>query len=180
MHHVNRWRDPEGLWWKNVHPMLKGGKTRVVFAGTVGTPAYKYDHIEQDGIHYIQNSTSPTRSVKDYKLERKRNERDKDGMNHQPDNLQLVRVEGDSYTVRTIVVGEWNTPSLSSRFWYEVDQPLGMRQRLAQLFHETYRAFRKFSLANVIWGGIGLIGGLLLAFVWQRRCLSKTEANKHR
>ena len=149
--------------------MLKGGKTRTVFSGTPGNPGYKYDHIEQDNIHYISSCTFPTSSIKFYKLEKKRYGEVAYGLRYQPDNLQFVRVEGDKYIVRTIVVGEWSSKNLSSRFWSEVERPYGRREHLTHLFHEAFNTFKRFSLGNLICGGAGLFGGLLIAVFWQRR-----------
>jgi len=165
MHHVQRWREPSGLWWENVHPILKGGKTRAVFSGTPGNPGYKYDHIEQDDIHYIDSCTFPTHSIKWYKEENNRGNVEP-GLRYQPDNLQFVRVEGDQYAIRTMVVGEWRSKNLSSRFWAKVDRP---PQHLKGRIRRIFKAFRRPTFANAIWGGVGLFAGLLIAFFWQRR-----------
>jgi hypothetical protein len=175
MHHVQRWREPSGLWWRNVHPMLKGGKTRAVFSGTPGNPGYKYDHIEEDNIHYINSCTFQALSIRWYKLKKYRNQVI-EPFHRQPDNLQLVRVDGDKYTIRTIVVGEWNTPTLSSRFWLKVEQPLdriGRRERLRHLFHEVFKPFRRLSLSHLIWGLGGLLAGALIVSFWKRRRLRR-------
>jgi len=179
MHHVWLWRKPSGLWWKNIHPMLKGGKTRAVFGGTPGNPGYKYDHIEKDNIHYIGSCTFPTLSKYYYK-ELKRNPGSVthdayEGLHHQPDNIQFVRVEGDKYTIRTIVVGELITKNLSSHFWQDVDQPTSWREELKNLFYEVYNPLRKFSLSHVIWAGGGLLAGALIGFIWQRRPFHKSD-----
>ena len=168
MHHVHGWREPNGYWWKDVHPLIINGKTRAVFSGTPGNPAYKYDYIKQDNIHYISSCTFPTRSIKAYKLEKKKGVKTTAALNHQPDNLQFVRVEGHRYTIKTIVVGEWQTPSLSSRFWSKVEQPFGRRERIGRFIKDTFSAIRRFSWGNVIWGGIGFIAGVLLIYIWQR------------
>ena len=169
MHHVYGWREINGYWWKDVHPMLKGGKTRAVFSGTPGNPAYKYDYIEQDNIHYINSCTFPTRSIRTYRSEKKRGVTDTAALNHQPDNLQFVRVEGDKYKIRTIVVGEWMTPSLSSRFWSEVEKSTGRREGPIHRLYQTINKLRRISLGNFIWGGIGFLGGLFITLIWQPR-----------
>jgi hypothetical protein len=171
MHHVF-WRDPSAPWWQDVHPMLKGGKTRVVFAGTPGNPGYKYEHFEQDGIHYIDSCTFSTPSVKS-NLKKMG-----PALKYQADNLQLVRVAGTSYTVKTIIVGEWNSKNLSSRFWAEVERPLGVRENVKRFFSKAFHSFFKFTLGNLIWGGAGLFGGILIALAVRRRNSRKFEEQK--
>jgi len=175
MHHVKLWRDPSGLWWKDVHPMLIGGKTRVVFSGTLGNPGFKYDHVEQDNIHYIGSCTFVTQSRKFYKSLMEPGSTDVNPWLYQPDNIQFVRVEGDKYTVRTIVVGEWESKNLSSRFWYKVWQPYGRRERLRQFGYDVLNASIRFSTAHIAWVVGVLFAAAVIAVFWQRRRLRKLE-----
>jgi hypothetical protein len=171
MHHVFPYRMPSGFWWRDVHPMLKGGKTRIVFAGTPGNPMYKYDHFEQDNIHYILSCTFPPTSIKRVKEEIIRGDVDHEAMNHQPDNLQFVRVTGNHFTVRTIVVGEWDKKSmLSSRFWLKARQ-FGWRDRIRVYKHEILNP----SVVNFLWLGGGLGVGALVAIFLHRRRLRLRE-----
>jgi 3',5'-cyclic AMP phosphodiesterase CpdA len=175
MHHVWLWRNPSGFWWKDVHPMLKDGKTRVVFSGTLGNPGFKYDHVEQDNIHYIGSCTFRSETRAFYRSLMKPGSTDVNPWQYQPDNVQFVRVEGGKYTIRTIVVGEWESKNLSSRFWYQVWQPLGRRERLRQFGYDVLNTSIRFSLAHVKWVVGVLFAGAVIGVFWQRRRLRKSE-----
>jgi len=176
MHHETPWRKPSGYWWKEVHPMIKGGTTRAVFSGNPGDPSYKYDHHEQDGIHYIQSCVAPDfYRIKRHYWELKLGNPSIEAMHHQPDNLQFVRVQGDKFKIRTIVVGEWATMGLSTRFWAEFRQPSGLKENLKFYVRKGLYSFRTLSFGNLIWGGVGLLIGLLGAVFWQRWRLRRTD-----
>ena len=173
MHHVWLWRDPAGFWWKDIHPMLKGGKSRVVFSGTIGNPGYKYDHVEQDSIHYISSCTFTDRTREFHRSLLEPGSTDAEPFLYQPDNIQFVRVEGDKFTVRTIVVGEWESKNLSSRFWYKVRQPIGRRERLRQFGYDVLNSSIRFSLAHGKWVVAVLFAGMLIGVFWKRRRFRK-------
>jgi 3',5'-cyclic AMP phosphodiesterase CpdA len=173
MHHVWLWRNPSGFWWRDIHPLLKGGKTRIVFSGTLGNPGFKYDHIEQDNIHYIGSCTfrSPKREF--YRSLMKPGSTEVIPWQYQPDNIQFVRVADVNYTVRTIVVGEWASKNLSSRFWYKVWQPHGRRERFQQSAYDILNQAIRLSLAHTKWIVGGLFAGVIAGVFWKRRRLRK-------
>jgi hypothetical protein len=176
MHHETPWRKPSGYWWKKVHPIIKGGRTRAVFSGNLGDPSYKYDHHEQDGIHYIQSSVaSESHRIRSHYWELKLGNPSIEAMHHQFDNLQFVRVQANKFTIRTIVVGEWATKGLSSRFWAEFRQPLGLKENLKFCIRKGLNSFRKLEFGNLIWGVVGLLVGLLSAVFWQRWRLRQSD-----
>jgi 3',5'-cyclic AMP phosphodiesterase CpdA len=168
MHHVWPWRELSSFWWDKVHPLLAGGHTRVVFGGTIGNPGYKYEHFQEDGIHYIQSSTFSGRWPRWYQREIELG-RFEPAMAYQFNNLQYVRVEGGEYTIQTIVVGALDDKELSSRFWREVDQPAPWTWRISKYFRENFHSFRRLLLFVTILGFSGLLLGIVTGVLWMRR-----------
>jgi len=168
MHHVWPWRELSGFWWDKVHPLLVGGHTRAIFGGTVGDPGYKYEHFQQDGIHYIQSSTFSGRWPRWYQMEIERG-RFEPALAYQFNNLQYVRVEGGEYKIQTIVVGALDDKELSSRFWREVDHPALWTWRISKYFRENVYSFRRILLFVIILGSGGLLLGIVTGILWTRR-----------
>ncbi|MFN0178753.1 MAG: metallophosphoesterase family protein [Gemmatimonadales bacterium] len=54
MHHLLWWEPPEGRWWREVHPLLAGGRVAAVFSGDYGP--LKFSTMERDQVRYYQSS----------------------------------------------------------------------------------------------------------------------------
>ena len=180
MHHVTPWSDSAGFWWRDVHPMLKGGKVRAVFSGTPTENKYLYH--KQDDIHYILSCTLKPRGVDSFRSllsGRWEADRRRAGLEtpefsvldiwanqHQLDNIQHVRVEGDKIKIDTIVVGAWNSPAVSPRFWEEV------KQASPELFENRVLrqigSYRRLLFVAGVFGGGCLITGVILVILWRR------------
>ena len=180
MHHVNLWRDSSGLWWRDVHPMLRGGRVRAVFSGT--PTEQKYLHLEEDGIHYILSCTvGPNRvgffrSLLSGRWEAARRRAgletssfavlDSWALHHQLDNIQHVRVEGDEIEIETIVVGAWNSPASSPRFWDDVK-----KSKHETLEHRVLRwlgSSRRLLFVAGLFAGVCVLAGIIVATLWRR------------
>jgi hypothetical protein len=181
MHHVTPWRDSSGFWWRDVHPMLRGGRVRAVFSGT--PTGHKYLHHTEDGIHYILSCTVGPEPVGFFRrllggrweAARRRAGLETDpfavldiwALQNQLDNIQHVRVEGDEIKIETIVVGAWTSPAASPRFWDEVKQ---------QASHKTFTyrvlsrigSFRRLLFVAVTFAGVCVMAGIILATLWRR------------
>ena len=175
MHNPQPWSESSGFWWKDVHPMLVGGKTRAVFAGS---PWYfKYAHLKQDGIHYILSSTLHTPAVEH--LRRIPNPAQW-AMYKQLDNLQYIKVEGDQFTIQTIAIGALETESLNWRFWDKVEKrPSIWARNFMVRFHMKFNSLRGLIFLAGAWGGIWLVVGLFLAAWWMRRRYHKAPLQKN-
>ncbi len=86
----------------------------------------------------------------------------------QPDNLQLVHINGDDVTYRTIVVGALSAEGLSRTYWDEVESHFRWTQRLAERFHRSIYKLRYVALAALLLG-FGFVAGLLTAMLWLHR-----------
>jgi hypothetical protein len=164
MHHPQPWSAPRGFWWKDVHPLLAGGKTRAVFAGTPWH--FKYAHIEEDGIHYILSGCLPTPPLSYFRMFPNPAAW---SLHKQLDNIQYVRVDGGKYTVQTIVIGALSSKALSWRFWDQVEEPPSRWSRKVMVrFHMKFHRFSNLVLAAVIFGGICIFSGIFFTILWMR------------
>jgi len=168
MHHVWPWRDSSSFWWDKVHPLLAGSHTRAVFGGTPGNPGSKYEHFLEDGIHYIQSCTYRGRTANWYRQQINLG-RFEPALAYQFNNLQYVRVEGDDYTIRTIVVGALDEVQLSSRFWHEVNHPAYLTQSISNYFHDNFHSFRKLFLFVTVLVLTSILIGIVTGILWKRR-----------
>jgi hypothetical protein len=180
MHHVRPWSDSDGFWWRDVHPMLKGGKVRAVFSGTPTENKYLYHN--QDGIHYIMSCTVSPRDIHfnrnllggRWEADRRRagletspfGVIDEWSIQNQLDSIQHVRVEGDKVKIDTIVVGAWNSPATSPRFWEKVKQasPVPFENRVLR----QIGSYRRLLFVAVAFGVACLMTGIILVILWRR------------
>jgi hypothetical protein len=180
MHHVTPWRDSAGFWWRDVHPILRGGRVRAVFSGTPSE--HKYLHHVQDDIHYILSCTLRPRGIDFFRnllggrweADRRRaglktppfSNLDIWSINNQLDNIQHVRVDGDKIKIETIVVGAWNSPAASPRFWDEVKQasPEPFEYRVLRRIGSS----RRLLFVTGIFGVVCLMTGIIIATLWRR------------
>ncbi|MBI5407870.1 MAG: metallophosphoesterase [Nitrospirae bacterium] len=169
MHNPQPWSEPETFWWKNIHTLLSGGKTRAVFAGS---PWYfKYAHMEQDGIHYILSSCL---SAPPKEFFRMFPNPDEWAIHKQLDNIQYVRVEGDKYLIRTIAVGALSSGALNWRFWDEVEnRPPRWAQKVLVQFYKKFYKPEHLALLAAAFGGVCLLLGAFLTALWMRRRCKK-------
>ncbi|RJQ53775.1 MAG: hypothetical protein C4526_06065 [Nitrospiraceae bacterium] len=165
MHNPQPWSEPSTFWWESIHPLLRSGKTRAVFAGS---PWYfKYAHMEQDGIHYILSSCL---SAPQKEFFRMFPNPDEWAIHKQLDNIQYVRVEGDKYIIRTIAVGALNSPQLNWRFWDEVERrPPGWAKKFMVRFYKKFYKPGSFALLAAAFGGVCVLTGAFITVVWMRR-----------
>ena len=167
MHHTTPWSESDNAWWKDIHPLIVGGKTRAVFSGD--NPSYmKFAHIEQDEIHYILNNTFPSRSFEVYK---KHPEWPTCGQ-RQLDNIEYVQVNGDKIKYRTYVVGALSKENLSWRYWDEVDKidkSITWQRKVVNKLKETmFNRLRSIFLVFTIFGGVCFLFGILFILVLKR------------
>jgi len=163
MHHTSPWSDPSGFWWDDVHPLLRGGRTRAVFTGD-NPHDMKYAHEEHDGIHYFLNNTFPTPTAEYFSkypwvppVARK-----------QLDNLMYVRVDGDTITYRPFIVGALTSRGTSWIHWREVDAELERAQPIAANPDQ-----RAFGLRDLTLGSIAFAAGIAVVLMWHfaRNCI---------
>ena len=158
MHHTDFWLDDKWPWWQKIHPILRGSKVRVVFAGT---PAYsKYVYFQRDGVEYIQSSFLDLLPLGQYQgnLDRWRFTK-----SQQFDNFQFVKVEGGSYTIDTIVVGARSSRAFDPDWVRASEWPVYLREYLAARFHQIFPMWEDLILVAAVWGGICLLAGAFLA-----------------
>jgi hypothetical protein len=158
MHHTDFWLDEKWPWWQKIHPILRGSKARVVFAGT---PAYsKYVYFQRDGVEYIQSSFLDLLPIGQYHGYRDRWRFTK---SQQFDNFQFVTVEADSYAIDTIVVGARSSRAFDPDWVRASEWPEYFREYMAARFHQLFPMWADLVLVAAIWGGICLLTGAFLA-----------------
>jgi hypothetical protein len=180
MHEVLPWRDSSGWWWRDVHPIIHGGRVRAVFSGT--PTEHKYLYYMEDGIHYILSCTvSPPNVNFFHRLLNGRWERarkraglktppfavlDSWALHHQLDNIQYVRVEGDEINIQTIVIGAWNSPVSSPKFWDEVKEIKHdtLDRRVLRWIGSSRRLFFVVGL----FAGVCFLAGIIASILWRR------------
>lgn len=165
MHNPEPWARESGFWWKDVHPMLAGGKTRAVIAGS---PWYfKYAYVKKDGIPYILSSCvnpppvgylrsnpSPTLWA----------------MYKQPDNIQYVKVEKGNFSIRTIAIGTLSSETLNWRYWNQLDEkPPHWTRYLGARMRKMIFRFRNMVILAGIWGAVWLLMGIVITALWMRK-----------
>jgi hypothetical protein len=164
MHHPHPWFEPSGFWWKDVHPLLINGKTRIIFAGSPWI--FKYAHLERDGIHYILSSC-----INDPDLSKLRRNPNSNifAIHKQLNNFQHVVVKGDHYTILPIIIGALTSKTLNLEFWNQLEKRSSdWTSRLAFLFHMKFYRFRSLAFIGAIWGVFCLFLGVLLVVAWMR------------
>ena len=163
-HHSQPWSEPDGYWWKDVHPDLVGGRTRAVFAGNPWE--FKYAHLERDGIHYIQSACLGLPDASYLKEFAKPEEW---AVYKQLDNLQYVRVDGAGFTVRTIPIGALESEALNWSFWDQIAKPLPTWSRNFMVrFHIKISRLRDLLALAIVWGAGFFIIGSGATFLWIR------------
>lgn len=167
MHHNTQWRDPSAAWWEQVHPLLRGGKTRAVFSGDPWEN--KYEHMEVDGIHYIVSAVQNRRDDR-FLLEGGPGSW---GTTRQIDTLQQVRVHGDAVDIETIPVGTLTSDYLSPRFWQGMQEEYARRHsrwttRTAAAFHERFENFRHLLAFFGLEAAVCFVLGAGAAMLWLR------------
>lgn len=160
-HHTRMWSKTSSPWWKDIHPLLKGGKTRAIITGD---PIKKYMYDNHDGIHYICSSILETPPVSWLK----NNPGTKAGWDvfRQLDNIQHVIVNADDVEYRTIVVGALQNEGLSPSYWESYYSSLNWKNRMLDTFKKYLVRPRHLLLAisagAFIWIIIGLLTGYFL------------------
>lgn len=97
LHHV-LWWDDDAPWWSQVHPVLRGGNTRAVFAGDYGP--MKFSHEQRDGIDYLQSA------IEDFPGLRILQRREESRLLYQQfDNYLHVTVRGSNVDVEVKTLG---------------------------------------------------------------------------
>jgi hypothetical protein len=170
MHNPDPWAEPSTFWWESIHPLLRGGKTRAVFAGS---PWYfKYAHMEEDNIHYILSSCL---SVPTKDFLRMIPNPEEWSIHKQLDNIQYVRVDGAKYTIETIVIGALSSEQLNWRFWDDVSKrPSRWGQKFMIGLYKRFYRFQDFALLAAIFGGACFLAGVFFTTLWMRRRSKKT------
>lgn len=162
-HHTRFWSDSGSSWWKDVHPRLKGGKTRAIFTGD---PIQKYLYENYDGIHYIASAVFETPEIK--WLYRHPETKPGWGTFTQLDNIQYAVVSKESLSFQTIVVGATQNKGLSPRYWESYEANLNWRQRLAETFKSYINRFRHLVFFAGVWGIFWVSMGITIGYVWFR------------
>jgi len=171
MHNPQPWSEPSTFWWENIHPLLKGGKTRAVFAGSPWV--FKYAHLEKDSIHYILSSCL---SVPTKEFLRRIPIPEEWSIHKQLDNIQYVRVEGNQYKTQTIAVGTLSSESLNWRFWDEIQKrPPQWTQKVMIYFYKKFYRLWDIALIASIFGGICFLTGMLFSAIWIRKRYKKMK-----
>jgi len=168
MHHTRPWANSHGFWWRDIHPMLRGSKTRAVFSGNPEGYKFKYSYVVQDGIYYIQSSTFPVYSAGGTA----RAEPSRKAMCKQLDNFQYVKVNGNDIKIRTIVLGATISKGVSIRYWEEVDKidrsDTWQRKWVNKLKITIFNSLRKIFFVFSIWGGICFLFGVVFILFLKR------------
>ena len=162
MHHSSWHGQGSQHWWDDVHPILRGTKTRAVFNGN--PRRLKYMHSERDGIHYIQSSQlrPPSPRKARYFMESW-------PLVAHPDTIQHVRVDGDRVRYDTIMVGAFDSRGLSPDYWEKVDRSPGPADLLAVTFHRKFRHPKQLLVGGAVAGGTCFLLGASVAALWMRR-----------
>lgn len=163
-HHTRFWSDPNSSWWKDVHPLLKNGKTRAIFTGD---PEKKYLYENHDGINYIASALFETPEIKWFTT----HPETKSGWDtfKQLDNFQYVKVKNNSVIIQPIVVGSKENKGLSPRYWTKIKSSLNWRQRLVNDINSYLTRFRYLFFLSAAWAAIWLAIGVLISILWFRR-----------
>lgn len=118
MHNTKQWAYSDGFWWRDIHPLLTGGRTRAVFSGNPDGYKFKYAYRICDKIYYIQSCTypvySPSSTAKSIP--------NRKAMAKQLDNIQLVKVDGDDLKIETIPVGALSAKGVNRAYWEKVEE----------------------------------------------------------
>lgn len=167
MHPTELWANSDGWWWRDIHPMLRGGKTRAVFSGNTDGYRFKYQYVLQDDIYYIQSSTYPLYSAKTTAGKNT----PRKAMGKQFDNFQYVKVDGDDVQIRTIVVGATSSNVRSRRYWDKVDaidNGTWQRRLVSTLQINWFSSVRKIFFIFSVFGGLCFLFGIILVRFWKR------------
>lgn len=117
LHHLLWWQEPDGAWWREVHPLLASGGVRAVFTGDYGPLKFSAD--VRDGVHYYQTSIDENASVG---MQRARvNSRI---LSHMFDNFLEVTASDDTLDVRVHIVGEISSGQFTPAHYAAVSAPL--------------------------------------------------------
>jgi len=162
-HHTRFWSDSNSNWWQDIHPLLKNGKTRAIFTGD---PIQKYLYENHDGIHYVASSVFETHPIK--WLLKHPGTKSGWGVFRQLDNLQYVRVEQDSVTLQTIVVGETQNKALSPGFWETYEARLNWRQRFVEIAKQHIVRFRHLLMVATVWAIAWMLIGMMIVILYSR------------
>jgi hypothetical protein len=112
LHHV-LWWDPEGSWWRAVHPVLRDRRVRAVFAGDFGPK--KFSHELQDGIHYLQVCFETDPNPEILRIDERSRV-----LSEPPDLYAVVEVRGPEVDIEVRALGALDPVRHSSRRWREV------------------------------------------------------------
>lgn len=173
MHHTQQWADSDGFWWKDIHPLLRGGKTQAVFSANPDGYKFKYSYVVQDDIYYIQSCTFPAGAS----LGKRIKPLARQNMAKQLDNLQYVKVDGENIKIRTIAVGATTSKGLNRRFWDDAESNPSLTKHIADIFHQKFAGPRDLFFGLVITGCFFFLVGLLSCVIWgnisKKRTLKK-------
>jgi hypothetical protein len=168
MHNTNSWGPAEGFWWKDIHPILRESKTRAVFSANPDYYKYKFSYVIQDGIYYIQSCTFPVGTASQVA----KGEASRKALGMQLDNIQYVKVEGDTVKIRTIAVGATSSNARSRRFWEKVDEidnggsPL--RRVAVKLKSTMFNTPKKILILIPALVSVGFLFGTLFMLMYKR------------
>jgi hypothetical protein len=169
MHHVLWWHDEEAAWWREVHPLIAGGKVRAVFAGDVGPR--KFSHMKRDGIDYLQSS------IADIQMEFQRRHWRHRMIAQQFDNYLEVTVNGPQVVIDVGIIGELSSGHFTPQSWREMlraeapqEKPLLTRAQDA-LGELAENPWRLVGFASVVL--IAFLAGIAVTIIWHRRTAYK-------
>ena len=168
MHNTNSWGPADGFWWKDVHPLLVGSKTRAVFSGNPDGYNFKFSYVVQDGIKYIQSNTYPVNSAwHTAKAQPKRK-----ALCKQLDNIQYVKVNGDDVKIKTIVLGATTSDVRSRRFWEKVERidsgGSAVRRQVEKLKSTLFNTPKRTVIVLSFLIFVGFLGGIVFMLIFQR------------
>jgi hypothetical protein len=156
--HHTLWWDAAAPWWTEVHPHLRSGKTRAVFAGDYGP--MKFSHMSRDSVHYVQSA------IEDFPALRILQRREESRLLYQQfDNYVYVTIRGDrvDYDVKVLgpMSGKKYTPE---RFTQMTSYEQPRLERLRAALGSPKRAGAAVLVFAVVFGA-----GAALGLMWQRR-----------
>lgn len=165
MHHLLWDHDEEADWWRNVHPLLTGGKVRAVFSGDVGPR--KFSHLKRDGVDYIQSS------IADIQMEYLRSHLRHRMIAQQFDNFLHVTVDGAESNIEVRTIGEFSSGQFTPQSWREMHRPLPqaaepLTVRLRKDIEESLQSPRRLA-AFFLLLALCFLAGVAATVIWYRR-----------
>jgi hypothetical protein len=156
--HHTLWWDAAAPWWKEVHPHLRSGKTRAVFAGDYGP--MKFSHMSRDSVHYVQSA------IEDFPALRILQRREESRLLYQQfDNYVYVTVRGGQVDFDVRVLGPMSGKKYTpERFTQMTSYERPRLERLRAAVGSPKRVAAALLTFAVVFGA-----GAALGLMWQRR-----------